>query len=724
MRVLCLLMLMLPLTLACGASRPEPKPALPQTERSDRVQVRSSQARCRDLNEALSLADTEDTLELQPGRYVARLSIDGRRLRIVGPPEGGAVLVLEGAGIEVGPGASLVLESLELTAGDGQDAPAVVARGELAIRDVRVRAAQAPIVRFEARDQSLSVLRMRVDGGQGPIFDLVSGHSYFAGVIVTQVRGPVLRIRPEADSVHASHCTWLDVETPFALEGAGGRAPVFRYSVLEDAGGPGRWPSWESIGAETNLVLDANGVARLFPARTEGDLTPVEMPRWDRDGVDFGAVSSAEGKERVLKMVDTWLSRFEAYTAVRAIGFLANRADAEPLLARAREAIYRRVGALMGQKRIGLLVRDLALALPFSPPGWFLRDRLHGVARGLSGDIPGRIMVVGEEHAPDLDKRLDRFFAQAYPWRDPNHEWRVVVEQVTPPGTDRQTEALTRTHTFANPRHLKLTRALEIDRHRRAQGEQKKARLEVQLNGLRQQRVARGKERPSGRETRLAGKYDRQADQLAQLAARIMETEAELARTPKELTCSFKGTRSVEVERRQIVVNGDLAIGPRRERVRLSIEPEPTCGFAGFEQTWITPASETWVTDRVLSEVLARAWFKDRVARVRTGLATPRLATLESDEADTFFRLLFQDLGLIRRGLISGALEPERAGNDEWLLIEGDAEAIPKVSVPYTPDQGGWAPDVLRQMEALAPVMDAYFLDRFLEPSFLFTDGM
>jgi hypothetical protein len=723
-RVLRIAWLMLPLILACGAPKPQPTPAAPEVGRSDRVQVRSSQARCRDLNEALSLADTEDTLELQPGRYVARLSIDGRRLRIAGPPEGGAVLVLEGAGIEVGPGASLLLESLELTTGDGPDAPAIVARGELAIRDVRVRATETPIVRFEATDQSLSVLRMRVDGGHGPVFDLLSGHSYFAGLVVRQIHGPVLRIYPDARSVHASHCTWLDVETPFALEGAGGRAPSFRYSVIEDAGGGEREPSWQSIDAETNLVLDANGVARLFPTRATGDLTPVEMPRWDRDGVDYGAVSSAAGKARVLKMVDTWLSRFEAYTAIRAIGFLADRADAEPLLARAREAIYRRVGALMGQKRIGLLVRDLALALPFSPPGWFLRDRLHGVARGLSGDIPGRIMVVGEEHTPELDKRLDRFFAQAYRWRDPNHEWRVVVEQVTPPGTDRQTEALTRQHTFVNPQHLKLTRALEIDRHRRAQGEQKKARLEVQLNGLRQQRQARSQEGPSGRESRLAGRYDRQADQLAQLAGRIMKTEAALGQTPKELTCVFKGTRSVEIERRQIVVNGDLAIGPRRERVHLSIEPEPTCGFAGFEQTWITPASETWVTDRVLSEVLARAWFKDRVARVRAGLATPRLATLESDEADTFFRLLFQDLGLIRRGLISSAVEPEQAGNDEWLLIEGDAEAIPTVSVPFTPSRGGSTPDVLRQMDALAPVMDAYFLDRFLEPSFLFTDGM
>jgi len=683
-----------------------------------RVRLQSNQVLYRDLAEALLFAQAQDTLTLEPGTFRGAFEVRAKDVRVQGPRgEKPAVLLLDAPGIRVSEGGRLALDTLTLACpAVGLGIPAIRAEGAgLELRDVRAQDVPGPLVRFESPDGLLTVLRTHVSGATGTLFELAAGSAYLSGSTFLRNAGPVLALGDGARRVHLAHSTLLKNGTLLALTPACPARLRFAFSVLDDPRA--------GASADDNLVLTAGEALKLFPRLGRGDASPEAMPRQDPDGVDFGARPAAEGIKHLREYARRWLGLFNDYSALRAHGFLPPGAEHDSLLEQVRQNLYRRLASFLTGRRPGLLTRDAALATPFVPDEWHLRDRLRGARRELVRGVPGELRLVGVEAVPGLRERLEGFFAAHYAGRDPNEVWRVDLEVIKPLGTTNSSEALSRQETFASPEHASAEQNRQVLGNKLSLTRQRLAKASGELGGARQKRALDGRGYPDSQEQRLAARVAELEAEVRDLEKRLGEAEASLKRFTPEITCVFKGQKRVTVESMELKVNGELLLTPRREVTTLTLEPAPACGFAGYQRSFTRPAAESWLVDAVSQSILARYWVEGRVEALQRGLVQPELARADSDQADELYRLLFQDLALVRTARAPEAGD-QAAPVEEWLAISRDAAGRPVFNVPFNPPQLDTASPAFQLLPQAGLALEAWFEAHFLEPLFLFEDAL
>ena len=694
---------------ACGSSGGGAGPA----GALGRVRLASNQVTYRDLGEAMLFAAVDDTLELAPGLYRGAVEVKGKRVRVVGDPAGGSELLVAEQGLRVTDGGSLTLEGVTLrTEGRLSDAPVIDAvDADLRLTNVRALDLTRPLARFQSANRVMYVAHSLVARGKAPSLVLAGGDLYVLGTVFADNVGPVFSRAPGAGRVHAGHGTFVG-NLRLLDEGVEGSAAVdLLASVVENPGFP--------VDASANLVLASGEAATVFPRRAEGDYRPARLERQDADGLDFGAVPSDAGAERLAAAIPRWLELYNDFAAIRASGFVSDGGDGRALQEAIRDTFYRRVAAFLTGGRRGLLVRDVLLALPFAPADWHLRDRLDGALKGLSTGLPGRVLVAGDTQAvPGLAERLEAFFARAYPARDPNEERRYVLEVQQPLSSSTTREPLTRTFSYDNPEHAKASRSLSMLDNRVAQLTKKIAELKGRLAGLAQIRAA-------SRQTERGLEERRGEEQLAQLQAELAQASAQQkglkGRTGQQdaaITCTFKGER--RITRDELVVRvGDQVFRPSRVHVELDVAPSPECRFTGFHGVWDRPQDDGWLATELAGDLLATTWLAPRLEALQAGLLRGELARTESDASDAFFVLLFQDL----RVLVGAALPPRVEGptaNPEWLAVSLGADGYPVVTVPFVPAEPAPEHEAWRLVTPIGRSVATYVEERFGEPLFLF----
>lgn len=697
----------------CGAS-----PAPDARAAMGRVRLASNQVTYRDLGEALLFAAADDTLELAPGLFRGALEVKGKHLRIVGDTSGHSEVLIVDQGVRVEAGGGLTLENLTLRAdGPVRVEPALdVHDSDLVLCNVRAVDLPRPLVRFDAPGRVLRLAHSLVAGGRTTSIALVHGQAHALGCVFADNVGPVFSRGPEAGRAHAGHGTFLGNQR-LIDDGDDTANPVSLKACVIEAP---RFP----VDATANLVLAEGEAAGLFANRATGDYRPRHMERQDADGIDYGAVSSEDGGERLAKSIPRWLELYNDYAAIRASGFVSDGGDGRALQEAIRDTFYRRVAAFLTGGRRGLLVRDVLLALPFAPPEWHLRDRLDSGLRALATGLPGRVLVAGDSRAvPGLAERLEEFFARAYPVRDPNEERRFVIEVTQPLQTATAKEALAQEHQFANPEHAKISRSLSMADNRVAQLGRKATDLKGRLAGLAQVRAVSRLPEPTQEERRATEQLAQLQKELDEATTRQKELKKALEKLPPSVLCRFKGERRTTSESIALKINGELWFEPRRVHIEIDVAPEPACRFEGFRGHWSRPSEDSWLADELAAFLLARTWVAPRLEALQVGLLKPGLAHTESNDADAFFTLLFQDLRLLR-GQAREVRAPAPAANPEWLSIAAGADGYPIVQVPYAPadpvaDQEAW-----RLLGLAGRSAATYVEENYGEPLFLFGDAV
>lgn len=682
-----------------------------------RVRLASNQVTYRDLGEALLFAAAADTLELAPGLFRGALDVKGKHLRVVGDPEGRSELLVSSGGLRVTDGGGLSLENVTVrTEGAVGLEPVIDARdADLALRNVRALDLSRPLARFDSPGRVMHVAHSLISGGRAPSLLVVRGDLYSLACVFADNVGPVFSRGAAAGRLHAGHATLVG-NRRLVDDGESSTPVNLAASIVENPGLP--------VDADVNLVLASGEAAALFPRKDRGDFSPSRMTRQDADGLDYGAVPSSDGAERLATAIPRWLELYNDYAAIRASGFVSDGGDGRALRDAIRDTFYRRVAAFLTGARRGLLVRDVLLALPFAPPDWHLRDRLDGALKGLAKGVPGRVLVAGDTQAvPGLAERLEAFFAKAYPARDPNEERRFVVEVTRPLGEITAKEALSREHEYPSPEHAKLARSLAMAENRAAQLTRKATDLKGRLAGLAQVRAVSRQAEPGLEERRGTEQLAELQRELVEVTAQQTTLKAEAGRLTATVRCHFEGERRVVRESLAVTINNELRLEPVRLRVEIDVAPEPACRFAGFQGRWERPSGDDWLADGLARDLLARTWLGPRLEALQAGLLKPNLARTESDESDAFFTLLFQDLQL----LLGRALPPEPptvAPNPEWLAISAGADGYPVVTVPYVPADANPEHEAWRLLPLVGRSVGKYAEERFGEPLFLFADAI
>ena len=689
------------------------------------MRLLSTQLSYRNISEALRDAAPEDTLELGPGRFEGAFEVQGKRVLIVGAAGSGSHLHVVRDGVRVSAGGELALENLSLDA-EPLSVPTAaiqVKDGALTMRDVVARDLPRPLIRFNSPGAVLRIVRSSVIGSRNAVFQLDAGHLYVNGSVIASCRGPVFVLGTDAGELHVGHSDLLDngsLFNPGTLTSA--RQTSFRFNIFFPKVA-GAFASGSGNKAEDeNLALDAEALEDLLPDWREGVFKPSSMPRWDADGLDYGARPSDEGRARLTASIPRWLQLFDDYAAIRASASLGSKGIEDPSLETVRATIYRRIASFLTGKRAGLLARDVSAAWPFAPAAWHLRDRLGTAREYLREGIPGKLMVVGDtELVPGLAERLESFYAKAYQNRDPNSARRFVIEVQEPLMATTDSEALGREFRFDNPEHGKLKRALTMVANKRARVEQKRDRLTAKLRGYAGKRQASGQQAPSLAEKRAEQELRERVDALGALETRRAHLQGRLEQAPREILCHFKGTKTTRREHVVLSVNGSQRLPASREHIALTIEAEPACGFEGFKGSWTVPQAEDWVTERIFHDLLAVTWLDERVDALQRGLNSGAHSKGETDESDTFFRLLFQDLALIQTDLLH---LPEPAGPPSASWLEGDLsdDGYPRVSVPFSPRSVVSSSDVYRILPHVKRSLEDYFREQTMEPLFLFAE--
>lgn len=682
-----------------------------------RVRLASNQVTYRDLGEALLFAAADDTLELAPGLFRGVLDVKGKHLRVVGDAQGRSELLISEAGLRVTDGGGLSLENVTVRAeGAVVLDPAIDARdADLSLRNVRALDLGRPLARFDSPGRVMRVAHSLVARGRAPSLILVRGDLYSLACVFADNVGPVFSRGAGAGRLHAGHGTLIGNRR--LVDDGESSTPVDLYaSIVEDPG--------FALDAEANLVLASGEAAGLFPKKARGDYRPVRMARQDADGLDYGAVPSDEGAERLATAVPRWLELYNDYAAIRASGFVSDGGDGRSLRDAIRDTFYRRVAAFLTGSRRGLLVRDVLLALPFAPPDWHLRDRLDGALKGLATGLPGRVLVAGDTQAvPGLAEKLEAFFARAYPVRDPNEERRYVVEVVRPLGTTTAKEALAREFAYASPEYAKVARSLSMAENRVTQLTRKATDLKGRLAGLAQVRAVSRQAEPGLEERRGTEQLAEIQKELAEVTAQQAALKTEAGKLTETVRCHFKGERRVSRESLAVTINGELHLEPVRQTLEIDVAPEPACRFEGFKGRWERPTGDDWLATELARDLLARAWLGPRLEALQAGLLKPSLARTESEEADAFFTLLFQDLRLLLgRALPAEAAQPPV--NAEWLSVSVGANGYPVVSVPFSPSDVNPEPEAWRLLPLVGRSVAKYSEERFGEPLFLFADAI
>jgi hypothetical protein len=694
-----------------------------------RVQLQSTQLTYRTINEALRDAAEEDTLALSAGRFDAAFELQGKRILLVGAVGGASQLRVVRDGIQVASDAELALESVAIDA-EPLSVPGAaiqVRGGALTMRDVDARDLRRPLVHFDSPGAVLRVVRSSVIGSRGAVFQLNAGHLYVNGCAIASCRGPIFTMGAEAGELHVGHSDLFENDIlfpPGSIDAA--RRASFRFNLLSPKvvkGFPIPTGDLDGHGDKAeNLALSKDQLEELLPDWREGDFTPREMPRWDPGGLDFGARPSAAGRARLTEAIPQWLQLFKDYSAIRASASLGSAGVEDPSLESVRATVYRRIASFMTGKRSGLLARDVSAAWPFSPAAWHLRDRLRTASEALREGIPGKLLVRGDtEVVPGLAERLEGFFAQAYPMRDPNSERRYIIEIVEPLKATTEKEALSRDFRFVNPEYGKLENALAMIANRRARVEQKRDRLQAKLRGFNSKRQARGQAKPSLAEQRAEEELRERLAALVELEARRVELKDRLEKAPREISCHFEGTKTTTREAIVLSVNGEQRLRASRDHIDLQVAPEPACGFEGFKGSWTLPEGDDWITERVFRDLLAASWLDERIEALQRGLMSGAHSQGETDEADRFFRLLFQDLALI---LTDQLHVPTAKGQPSasWLDLALGDDGYPRAQVPFSPRSVASSSDVYRILPHVKSSLEAYFREKTMEPLFLFAE--
>ena len=689
------------------------------------VRLLSTQLSYRSIAEALRDAAPEDSLELSPGRFEGAFEVQGKRVLIVGAAGGSSQLHVVRDGLRVSAKGELTLENLSLNA-EPLSVPTAaiqVRGGELTLRDVVARGLRRPLVHFQSPGAVLRVIRSSVINSRGAVFQLDAGHLYVNGSVIASCHGPVFALGEAAGELHVGHSDLIDNGSLFAPDmSAESRQTSFRFNIFSPKVAGAIAGASGDKGRDENLALDAEDLAVLLPDWREGVFAPKSMPRWDADGLDYGALPSSEGRARLAASIPRWLQLFNDYSAIRASASLGSKGIEDPSLETVQATIYRRIAAFLTGRRAGLLARDVSAAWPFAPASWYLRDRLRTATEYLREGIPGKLIVVGDtEIVPGLAERLEAFYAAAYRNRDPNSERRFVLEIQEPLTAKTDNEALGREFRFDNPEHEKLERGLAMVANKRSHLEQKRDRLEAKLRGYASKRLAAGQEAPSLAETRAEQELRERVEALGALETRRSHLQGRLEQAPREILCRFKGTKTTRREAIVLTVNGSERLPATREDIALSIEAEPACGFPGFEGRWKVPQAQDWVTERVFHDLLAVTWLDERVEALQKGLNSGAHSRGESDDADSFFRLLFQDLALIQTDLLH---LPEPAGQPSasWLEVSLGEDGYPRVLVPFSPRSVVSSSDVYRMLPHVKRSLEDYFREQTMEPLFLFAE--
>lgn len=438
---------------------------------------------------------------------------------------------------------------------------------------------------------------------------------------------------------------------------------------------------------KNNLVINREEKHKLFFNKNNKRFIPdTGNLSVDSHGIEYGARVTEQGKKRLQNSVKSLLKMQNSISLLKIIAFLKLNKKELNLI---KQVFYKRIGSLLIAKKWGIAARDLIVALPFAPDGWYIIDRLKTALIRIFTNIPDKIVITPEQSFPEVEKWLNSFIKKYYTYKTSGRREEVNIEMIDQIKSTTTEKKFEKTISFVNPDYGKLQKAIKIENSKLNILWSKRDKLELRIKGEETKRKIKHIEKPTSYE-KLQHRY--LDELLVKINASINEKKRlsqKLKKIKKQKTCTFNGTETKIVTKGMFLINKKYYFSPRRVKITLQVKPETECAFSGFLGVWEFPKQENWLSDSLKRFILYKLFFESDFDIIQNLMLQKGVAISDGVDSDTFFKTVIRNYRVFLDPSWFSKVSSSSPSDNRWINVKFDSDGYPKVTVPFYP-----APDV------------------------------